>query len=190
MDYLTILSTQFLILFPSPIALPHTSLHSHQSATDSPISSPITPTQSSISLQPTPTTLPLSSLVYNETNCAYYLIHHVTNTTQPFSYVDMDKNLAIEIEVVVWKEIDRVKMFVRALGEWFNHIHHIKISENDLAQLAGRFGLGLGSEGSEKDELHHQNQEDKSRKLRQINDYGNPDNHNEYSSSTGNEVML
>ncbi|WVW84844.1 hypothetical protein I302_106879 [Kwoniella bestiolae CBS 10118] len=143
MDYLTILSTRSLILFPPSHILP-SSLPLHRPLPSSPLSSPTSPTI--ILLPPEPIALPLSSLVYNETNCAYYLVHHVLSTTQPFSqtHTTQDRGIQSEVEVIVAKELDRVRIFVRDLGRWFSKsLKNGGMEEGELKELAGRFGLAV-----------------------------------------------
>ncbi|WVQ65622.1 uncharacterized protein L199_003800 [Kwoniella botswanensis] len=142
MDYLTILSTRSLILFPSHHSLP-SNIPIHRPLPTSPLSSPISPTF--ILLPPEPIALPISSLLYNETNCRYYLIHHVLTTTQsdPFRLQKDDRRKRNEVEVMVFKELDRVKMFVRELGNWFNKQSVNGMEEDELRDLAGKYGLGL-----------------------------------------------
>ncbi|WWC96258.1 hypothetical protein V866_003125 [Kwoniella sp. B9012] len=142
MDYLTILSTRSLILFPSHHSLPF-NLPTHRPLPTSPLSSPISPTF--VLLPPEPIALPISSLSYNETNCRYYLIHHVLTTTQPnpFGHQEDDRRIRNEVEVIVFKELDRVKMFVRELGNWFNKQSVNGMEEDELRDLAGKYGLGL-----------------------------------------------
>lgn len=58
-----------------------------------------------------------------------------------------------EAEVLVWKEIDRAKMFARGLGEWIKGSNG-RIGERELRDLAEKFGLGIQDEsGEEGDEV-------------------------------------
>ncbi|OCF72777.1 hypothetical protein I204_06006 [Kwoniella mangroviensis CBS 8886] len=141
MDYLTILSTRSLILFPSRDSLP-SNLPIHRPLPTSPLSSPISPTY--VLFPPEPIALPISSLLYNETNCRYYLIHHVLTSTRPnpFGHREDDRRIRNEVEVMVFEELDRVKMFVRELGNWFNSQSVNGMEEDELRDLAGKYGLG------------------------------------------------
>ncbi|WRT67928.1 uncharacterized protein IL334_004902 [Kwoniella shivajii] len=180
MDYLTILSTRSLILFPSKDSIPTSSPTSSSSFTkcyhpdeiiDSPISSPSPPTINLTKPAPEPITLPLSSLIYNETNCAYFLVYHVLNTSYPFAPHNenqnngqdnlgmVDKKTANEVEVIVWKEMDRVKMFSRSLGRWFGISKEGKMDESNLVELAGKYGLGLEHLYPTEDNMNRQQHE-------------------------------
>ncbi|WWC62757.1 uncharacterized protein I303_105354 [Kwoniella dejecticola CBS 10117] len=153
MDYLTIITTRSLILFPPSSSLPPT-MNPHRPLPDSPLSSPITPTPALTPmselgrslLHPSEITLPISSLIYNEANCAYYLNHHVitTSPSNPFSSAEYssERGRKTEVEVMVYKELDRVKMFTRALGRWFNQ-NSSRMDEGTLGDLANKYGLSL-----------------------------------------------
>ena len=55
----------------------------------------------------------------------------------------MEKEVSANAEVIVWKQIDQAKMFLKALGEWFAHSKSRRITEKELRSLAARFELGL-----------------------------------------------
>ncbi|OCF37203.1 hypothetical protein I316_01110 [Kwoniella heveanensis BCC8398] len=198
MDYLTILSTTRLVLFPDPTALPPASSGSPRGSrhlllldNSSPFSSPSTPTtplsdlSNSITiLTPTPVSMPLSSIVYSDTHTAYFLIHHIM--TSSLQHITHDhhhhehhdetfghtcaaggwgwgwqcggsqasgaskKETMIEAEVMAWKEIDKAEMFARAVGKVFQSLGEGRKLENEeLQELAARFGLGVQRGGDE-----------------------------------------
>ncbi|WWC70932.1 uncharacterized protein I206_104884 [Kwoniella pini CBS 10737] len=147
MDYLTIITTRSLILFPSTQSLP-SDVPAHRPLPDSPLSSPISSTQFILSdFDPSPreVSLPISSLIYNERNCAYFLIQHVLQTSSMNHSVlkQTEKNAReSEVKVMVYKELNRAEMFIRGLGRWFNK-NSSRIDEDSLKQLANKFGLSL-----------------------------------------------
>ena len=51
------------------------------------------------------------------------------------------KEVVSEAEILVWKEMDKAKMFARELGQWFSHIGNIRISEKELERLAEKWGM-------------------------------------------------
>lgn len=58
---------------------------------------------------------------------------------------DVSKEVAGEAEIMVWCEIDKAKMFIRSLGEWYAQ-HPEGISESQVGKLAGAWGLGWDGE--------------------------------------------
>ncbi|WVQ96471.1 hypothetical protein IAU59_003576 [Kwoniella sp. CBS 9459] len=189
MDYLTILSTTRLILFPVPSSLPTPSAASSSPSgsldlllldNSSPLSSPSTPTNplsdlESTSLMPAPVSMPLGSILYSDTHTAYFLIHHIMTSSMnhiahnhhhhdnddetlrhtcagggwgashnPGGCGGMSRQLMIEAEVMAWKEIDRAKLFARAVGRVFQGFGEgRKMRDGELKELAARFGLGV-----------------------------------------------
>ncbi|WVQ83037.1 hypothetical protein IAT38_005175 [Cryptococcus sp. DSM 104549] len=148
MDYLTILSTRSLILFPHPTA-------GHYG---SPVSSPTTPTPASTSpkprllLPPSPIAIPVSSILYSDNDTAYFLVHHVLssnassvpNSSSAKGGVQ-GKEATAEAEVMAWREVDRARMCVLALGQWFAHTHpgRAGMDEAELQQIAAQYGVGI-----------------------------------------------
>lgn len=61
---------------------------------------------------------------------------------------DVSKEVAGEAEIMVWCEIDKAKMFIRTLGEWFAN-HPEGISESQLGKLAEAWGIGWKGEKDE-----------------------------------------
>ena len=55
----------------------------------------------------------------------------------------VEKGVKAEAEVLVWKQIDQAKMFLRALGEWYARSTSRALTEKELRSLAGRFELDL-----------------------------------------------
>ncbi|WWD18601.1 hypothetical protein CI109_103054 [Kwoniella shandongensis] len=145
MDYLTILSSRSLILFPS------SSSSSPLRATQLPPGSPTTtPPSLNALLPPIPISIPISSIIYADTDCAYFLLHHLLSSTGGGSVLgNTDKEVLGEAEVIVWREIDRAKLFTRALGKWFATPGigaERKMDEKELLHLAEKYGLGMKCE--------------------------------------------
>ncbi|KAK8858705.1 hypothetical protein IAR55_002934 [Kwoniella newhampshirensis] len=158
MDYLTILATRALILFP-PTWTSHESLITTSRLASSPTTTPPT---SHLLLSPTPISIPISSILNADTDCAYFLIHHILSTTPQGGLRTTDKEVLREAEVVVWREIDRAKLFTRALGAWFANAHKSgvgKLGERELGELAEKYGLGLQNESSEVGQEGHTNED-------------------------------
>ena len=126
------IATRSLVLFQAPLHL------------DSPStwSNPNTPTTARA--PPTPISMPIQSLMYGDTDCAYFLLQHILSASLPLGGIG--KEVSAAAEVMVWNEIDKAKMFVRALGEWYANFRNEKIEEKDLRALAKRFGVGLQAE--------------------------------------------
>lgn len=59
------------------------------------------------------------------------------------------KEVSGEAEVMVWSEIDKAKMFIRTLGEWYAS-HPEGITEGQLEKLAIGHGLAWKCEGEGK----------------------------------------
>jgi hypothetical protein len=190
MDYLTILATRYVILFPHPITTMHAPLPSTSSA-------PHTPTGTAHLVRPTPISIPIQSILLSDTDLAYFLVRHVLSSqpvsqlsfsralslsppTDPLTLAQHDeheheegqalatsnqngmspgayfgnspvggygKEITVEAEVMVWKEIDKAKNFVRALGSWV--AGHGSMSEGELKALAEVYGLGVNIDGQE-----------------------------------------
>lgn len=175
MDYLSILATRSLTLFPRA--------HTHHACTLSATSSPDTPLASTPHLvRPRPISIPIQNILLSDTDLAYFLVQHVLSH-QPLSHVSFSRGLdspgnvhgdqeagwmegspgeghglgyfgtsplsgygkpvIVEAEVMVWKEIDKAKNFVRSLGTWF--AGHTSMGEGDLKAMAEASGLGLGA---------------------------------------------
>lgn len=100
MDYITILTTRSLLLFPS---LPYASRLDQTSP-------PTTPTTTLY--QPSPIAIPLSNLLSPDTTLFFFLLQHVLG--RPEHLVSLsDKQ---EAEVLVWRELDKAAVFLRELG--------------------------------------------------------------------------
>ena len=83
--------------------------------------------------------------MYADTDCAYFLLTHVLTSHPSLVHSShhvgsTPKDIAGQAEVVVWSEIDKAKMFTRALGEWFG-THPGGIDEGELRNLANRWDL-------------------------------------------------
>lgn len=154
MDYLTIIATRCVVLFPKTITPSHHRSFSNSSSSSDP-NAPRTPT--SCIPRPGPVTMPIESLMYSDTEAAYYLLTHVLTHGSLFPSAvhlgEVTKEVANEAEVMVWGEIDKAKMFIRALGAWFAQ-HKEAITEKEMESLAGEWGLGWKNEADEmEDEL-------------------------------------
>ena len=161
MDYLDLLATRSLILFSPPTSTIHLSpLHTD----DSPNTTPQTPnTGLPDPAAPEPVSMPIQSLIEGSSDCHYFLITHVLATAIVPSAVSpvgspgsassdsnwvgggslggTPKELIGEAELLVWKEMDKAKMFGRELGQWFRGHGNSRISEMELAQMAAKWGL-------------------------------------------------
>jgi hypothetical protein len=109
--------------------------------------------------------MPISSLVHADTDAAYFLVRHVLAVPAHLDAHSLTLELGMSstlarigkeeigrAEVRVWGEIDRAKMFARALGRWFEVEE--RIGEDQLGDMAARFGMTLraeaeGGEGAE-----------------------------------------
>ena len=60
----------------------------------------------------------------------------------------LTKEISSEAEVMVWSEIDKAKMFIRTLGDWYAS-HPEGITESELEKLALGHGLSWKGEGEE-----------------------------------------
>lgn len=165
MDYLTVLATQSLILFSHPKANPgipqasttYTSTPTTPTTPNTPhaslpLLSPTTSEHSLSLLPPSPVTLPLQSLAWSDSECAYFLLSHLLSTSipadpvfgsSPGSLGAMEKRMANEAEGIVWKEINKGKAFVRSIGEWFGGSLNGKMEMKDLRALADGCGVVL-----------------------------------------------
>ena len=136
MDYLNIIATRSLVLF-KPIRTPHGS-----------DSGPSTPTNSLITPPPIP--MPIESIMDPKyhSQIAYFLMQHVlasqTHLTTNNAMGTVSRDVMIEAEVMVWKEIDQCVRFVRKLGNEFGS--RGRIEEGEMKALAKEFGLGLKKE--------------------------------------------
>lgn len=137
MDYLTIITTRSIILFP----------RSPQPSQKRILSSPSTPqTPTSQLAAPPPIAMPVDSFTSHDNDVAYFLLRHVINASRPsFAYGPdgMCGDLTREAEVVVWQEMARAESFTRGVGEWFSSPRHARISEEELSSLAKGCGVGL-----------------------------------------------
>lgn len=127
MDYLTVFATRSLVLFPR---------HPAPTPSLSPFSSPLSPRTS---LSPPPVEMPLYALMRDDTHCAWFLVDRVLE--HPRATGTVPRELEAEAEVMVWEQIDRAKMFGRALALLFGSSSDV--SEDELRALAARHGLGL-----------------------------------------------
>jgi hypothetical protein len=53
----------------------------------------------------------------------------------------MDKRLIADAEGMVWKEVEKGKQFIRAVGEWFGRGDAGRISDDQLKSIARRCGV-------------------------------------------------
>ncbi|WVR06470.1 hypothetical protein IAU60_003501 [Kwoniella sp. DSM 27419] len=135
MDYLTILDHRWLILFPAPA----TPFSASRQLPPWP-----SPTYAVQPLSPEPIAIPLSSLLYSDSHCAYFLQHHVLTTGVRGSLARVDKDTIAAAEVAAWREIDRAKLFARHLGKAFAAFGPGEnMDEGILENLAAACGLGL-----------------------------------------------
>jgi hypothetical protein len=141
MDYLTIIATRSLILFPHHSKPAH---HRTLSSSSSGSSASVhTPTASLP--DPAPISMAIHNFMASDADCAYFLVTHVL--THPSLYPSsvalggVSKDVAAEAETMVWMEIDKAKTFIHRLGEWFA-THAEWITEDDLEKLALAVGLG------------------------------------------------
>ncbi|BEI89801.1 uncharacterized protein CcaverHIS019_0211630 [Cutaneotrichosporon cavernicola] len=122
MDYLTVFATRSLVLFP-------------RTTPSAPLfSSPRT-------LTPPPVEMPLYALLRDDTHCAWYLVDQLLEA--PRAAASVARELEMEAEVLVWEQIDRAKMFGRALALLFGSSSNV--SEDELCQLAAKHGLELAA---------------------------------------------
>jgi hypothetical protein len=160
-DYLTVLATRSLVFFPlsSPFSHP-ISPNSNASSSSSPNT---TPESRSHFLNPEPVTLPLQSLAWADRQCALFLLDHFLATalpsyespsaynlsSSPGTISHMDKKLMADAEGLVWKEVEKGKEFVRAVGEWFGAAGAGGISDAQLKVLARGCGVEIKDEDEE-----------------------------------------
>ena len=158
MDYLDLLATRSLILFSPPTPTSHPS---PISADELPNTTPQTPNASLPDpATPEPVSMPIHSLIEGSSDCLYFLVTHVLSTavtpsatSSPGSTTSdspsvgagslggTPKELIGEAELLVWKEMDKAKMFGRELGQWFVGHGNSRISEAELARMAAKWGL-------------------------------------------------
>jgi hypothetical protein len=72
----------------------------------------------------------------------------------------MDKKLIADAEGLVWKEVEKGKQFIRAVGEWFGAAGSVEgINDAQLKALARRCGVQIKEEeeemGMEHDRVEH-----------------------------------
>ncbi|WVO18154.1 hypothetical protein L204_105857 [Cryptococcus depauperatus] len=132
MDYLTLLTTCSLTLFTS--------------AHPSPCASPATPKTSSV-IAPSPVSIPIFSILNGDTETAWFLLTHVL-ASHPGQLTNVDKQIREAAEVLVWREMDRANMCIRALGSWFES-NGQEIGMCQLEKLAKEYGVGVAF-GNEK----------------------------------------
>lgn len=130
MDYLTILETRSVVLFRTPTVRK-------------------VPGSTAYLLPPKPIAVSLLKLIYGDTHCAYFLADHVLQGARssthgefnPATVDHADKALAQVVEATAWEEIDRAKVFSRALGQLFARVD--SVSESQVHDLAATHGLEL-----------------------------------------------
>lgn len=122
MDYLTVFATRSLVLFPRTTT-----------------AAPLFP--SPRTLTPPPVEMPLYALMRDDTHCAWYLVNRVLEA--PRAAGGVAHELEMEAEVLVWEQIDRAKMFGRALALLFGSSSNV--DEDELRELAAKHGLGLAA---------------------------------------------
>ncbi|TYJ58596.1 hypothetical protein B9479_000806 [Cryptococcus floricola] len=144
MDYLTILTSCYITLFTSP--------PSHRSPFSSPCSSPTSSSMLSSILPPKPISVPVSSILYSDNETAWFLMRHILAPPLPNPFSPLantgsgsagrgdNKRMEEEAEVMVWREIDRAKMCIRAIGGWFG-ANGGRIGLKELAMLGEKFGV-------------------------------------------------
>ncbi|TXT13354.1 hypothetical protein VHUM_00721 [Vanrija humicola] len=120
MDYLTILATRSVVLFHTPTVRK-------------------VPGSTAYLLPPKPIAVSLLKLIYGDTECAYFLIDHVLEGARSSTHGEF--NPATAVEAIAWKEIDRAKVFSRALGQLFARVD--SVSESQVHELAASHGLEL-----------------------------------------------
>lgn len=157
MDYLTVLASRSLVFFP-----PHDDDHHHArpqlplspnpNDTASPDSTPESRHQL---LAPEPVFIPLQSLAWADRECALFLLNHLLSaalpsyepnpafSASPGTVSAMEKKLVAESEGLVWKEVEKGKQFVRAIGEWFGRTNVGGMSDETLSALALACGVHL-----------------------------------------------
>jgi len=140
MDYLTIIATRSLILFPHTLRpVHHRTLSSSSSGSSASVH---TPTASLPT--PAPVSMAIHNFMTNDADCAYFLVTHIL--THPSLYPSsvalggVSKDVAAEAEIMVWQEIAKATNFIRRLGEWFA-THAEGITEDELEKLALSVGL-------------------------------------------------
>ncbi|KAL1408203.1 hypothetical protein Q8F55_005008 [Vanrija albida] len=129
-DYLTLLRSTSVVLFRAPTLRQ-------------------VPGSTAYLLPPKPIAVALLKLIYGDTDCAYFLIDHVLESARSSTHGEFnpatvdhdDRALAQAVEAAAWKEIDRAKVFSRALGQLFEH--HDSVSESQVHDLAASYGLEL-----------------------------------------------
>jgi hypothetical protein len=169
-DYLTVLATRSLVFFPYNSAFSHP-LSPNPNSSASPET---TPEARSHFLDPEPVTLPLQSLAWADKQCALFLLDHFlatalpsyespssfTLSSSPNTISNMDKKLIADAEGLVWKEVEKGKQFIRAVGEWFGAAGSVEgINDAQLKALARRCGVQIKEEeeemGMEHDRVEH-----------------------------------
>lgn len=132
MDYLTILATRSLILFSGGKP-----------------SSSVTPMSWGIS--PPPVSMPLLSLMHDDTHCAFFLANHVLNSvgappaTHAVANDATHRAMNQHAEVLAWQQIDRAKTFARELGLFYGRVD--SVCEEEIAALAASHGIGFAPPG-------------------------------------------
>lgn len=90
----------------------------------------------------------------SDTDTAYYLLTHVLTHPSLFPSAvflgDITKEVTAEAEVMAWGEIDKAKMFIRALGAWFAE-NKGAITEKEIERLAAEWGLGWKGDAEEEE---------------------------------------
>ncbi|ORX37274.1 hypothetical protein BD324DRAFT_650879 [Kockovaella imperatae] len=159
MDYLDILSSRSLLLFARPNKVTRSkSISDSLSSDDSPDSTPSSPNAQLPDPTPALIAMPIQSLIEGSSDSVYFLLTHVLATAfQPAPQAGSPggdsffggglggtpKEVVGEAELLVWKEMDRAKMFGRELGQWFRGHGNSRISEGELERMASKWGLEL-----------------------------------------------
>lgn len=157
MDYLNIIATRSLVLFaPQRPAVPHSAKSSSSSHGSSEHDGLLVP--------PSPIAIPITSIMASDTDLAYFLLQQIFAVQPESTFANslgtspgsVDRALRIEGEVLVWREIDKAKRFVRALGEWFAKTGSPNaMPESELKALARGCGLAMKKEVVHDDRLEH-----------------------------------
>lgn len=157
-DYLTLLATRSLVFFPHD--QPFSSPSSPDPSSSSPQSTP--EAQRHHMLPPDPVTIPLQSLAWADRECAIFLLNHLLAnalpsyepnpafSASPGTVSAMEKRIAAEVEGLVWKEVEKGKQFIRAIGEWYGTSRG-GMSDETLKALAKGCGVSIKDD----DEMEH-----------------------------------
>lgn len=152
-DYLTLLATRSLVFFPhdqpSPVSSPNANLSSPDTTPEP---------QHHTMLPPDPVTIPLQSLAWADRECALFLLNHLlvnalpsyepnpAFSASPGTVSAMEKRITAEAEGLVWKEVEKGKQFIRAIGEWYATSRG-GMSDEILRSLAKGSGVIIKDDG-------------------------------------------